>query len=230
MFQDRKQAGIELGRELAKLGFHSPVVFALPRGGVPVAAEIATILNAPLDVLIVRKVGAPGNPELAAAALVAGDPDDIVLNRDIVEAYQLTDSELRVLISRERSELERRVALYRGNRRQVPVANKTAILVDDGMATGATAKAAIRALRRRGPRKIVLALPVAPKQGIDDLNMEADMVVCLRQEEHFRALSLHYLNFEQVSDEDVIIALNRANTSYRAAHPLAQLKQRKKLK
>lgn len=161
--------------------------------------------------------------------MVAGDPDDIVLNPDTVEAHGLTDSELRVLIDRERPELARRVALYLGARHQVPVTNKTAIIVDDGMATGTTAKVAIRALRRRGPAKIVLALPVAPKEVIDDLKLEADMVVCLRQEEHFRALSLHYANFEQVPDEDVIIALSRADASYRAAHPLAQLKQRKKL-
>jgi putative phosphoribosyl transferase len=219
-FADRKQAGIELGLELAKLGLHSPVVLALPRGGVPVGAEVAAILNAPLEVLIVRKVGAPDNPELAAAALVAGDPDDIVLNHEIVEAYRLTDSELRVLINRERPELERRVALYVGSRRQVAVANKTVIIVDDGMATGTTAKAAIRALRRRRPRKIVLALPVAPKEVIDELRAEADLVVCLMSEVHFRALSLHYVNFEQVSDEEVITALDAAYASYRTAHRL----------
>ena len=226
MFADRRQAGIELGKELAKHGLHSPVVLALPRGGVPVAAEVAAMLRAPLEVLIVRKVGAPDNPELAAAALVAGDPDDIVLNNEIVEAYRLTDSDLRALINRERPELKRRVALYIGNRRRVPVANKTAIIVDDGMATGTTARAAIRALRRRGPAKIVLALPVAPKEVIDDLKLEADLVVCLRQEEHFRALSLHYVNFEQVSDEEVIVSLNKADASYRAAHPLKRARRR----
>jgi putative phosphoribosyl transferase len=226
MFADRRQAGIELGQELAKLNLHSPTVLALPRGGVPVGAEVAAILNAPLDVLIVRKVGAPGNPELAVAALVAGDPDDVVLNREIVEAYRLTDSELRALINSERPELARRVALYIGDRQQVPVENKTAIIVDDGMATGTTAKVAVRALRRRGPTKIVLALPVAPKVVMDELRLEADIVVCLRQEEHFKALSLHYVNFEQLSDEEVIISLNKANASYRAAHPLGHVRRR----
>jgi putative phosphoribosyl transferase len=217
-FSNRKQAGIELGHELARLDLHSPVVLALPRGGVPVGAEVAAILKAPLDVLIVRKAGAPDNPELAVAALVAGDPDDIVLNHEIVEAYGLTNSELRILINRERPELERRVALYTRDRNHVSIANKTAIIVDDGMATGTTAKVAIRALRRRGPQKIVLALPVAPKVVVDDLKGEADLVVCLRPEEHFRALSLHYLNFEQVSDAEVITALNTADANYKAAH------------
>jgi putative phosphoribosyl transferase len=217
-FADRKQAGMELGHELAKLGLHSPVVLALPRGGVPVGAEVAAILHAPLEVLIVRKVGAPDNPELAAAALVAGNPDDIVLNHDIVEAYGLTNSDLRVLVNRERPELERRVALYTRDRRHLLIANKTAIIVDDGVATGTTAKVAIRALRRRGPRKIVLALPVGPKSIVEDLRAEADTVVCIRPEEHFRALSLHYVNFKQVSDEEVIDALNTAEASYKAAH------------
>jgi putative phosphoribosyl transferase len=217
-FADRKQAGIELGHELARLDLLSPVVLALPRGGVPVGAEVAAILKAPLEVLIVRKAGAPDNPELALDALVAGDPDDIVLNHEIVEAYGLTNSELRILINRERPELERRVALYTRDRHRVSIANKTAIVVDDGMATGTTAKVAIRALRRRGPRKIVLALPVAPSAVVDDLKAEADLVVCLRPEEHFRALSLHYVNFEQVSDEEVINALNTADANYKAAH------------
>jgi putative phosphoribosyl transferase len=229
-FADRKQAGIELGLELAKLGLHSPVVLALPRGGVPVGAEVAAILHAPLEVLIVRKVGAPDNPELAAAALVAGIPDDIVLNHDIVEAYGLTNSDLRVLINRERPELERRVALYTRDRHHVSIANRTTIIVDDGMATGTTAKVAIRALRRRGPRKIVLALPVAPKVVVDDLKAEADLVVCLKREEHFRALSLHYVNFEQVSDEEVITALNAAEATFRAVHSPGNVGARTDLK
>ncbi len=225
-FQDRKHAGIELGHELAKLNLHSPVVLALPRGGVPVGAEVAAILNAPLEVLIVRKVGAPDNPELAAAALVAGDPDDIVLNPDIVEAYGLTDSELRVLINRERPELARRVALYLGTRRQVPVTNKTAVLVDDGMATGTTAKAAIRALRRRGPAKIVLALPVAPAEVIAVLMPEVDLLVCLNRPASFRALGYHYLNFEQVSDEEVLQALQKSHDAYREANAPKRIRAR----
>jgi putative phosphoribosyl transferase len=218
MFADRRQAGIELGQELARQRLHSPVVLALPRGGVPVGAEIAAILNAPLEVLIVRKVGAPGNPELAAAALVAGDTDDIVVNREIVEAYGLTNSELTALIDRERPELERRVALYIGHRGQVSIENRTAIIVDDGMATGTTAKVAIRAVRRRGPAKIVLALPVAPSEVIEEIRPEVDLLICLAQPTPFRALGYHYLNFEQIPDEVVINTLKKSDEAYRLAN------------
>ena len=226
MFADRRQAGIELGQELAKHGLHSPVVLALPRGGVPVAAEVAAILNAPLDVLIVRKVGAPDNPELAAAALVAGDPDDIVLNQEIVEAYRLSESELSALVKCERPELERRVALYIGNRQRVPVANKTAIIVDDGMATGTTAKAAIRALRRRGPAKIVLALPVAPAEVIEEMRPEVDLLVCLSQPVRFRALGYHYLNFEQLTDDEVLQTLRSSHDACQAANAPKRVRAR----
>ncbi len=217
-FVDRKQAGKELGQELAKHSLHSPVVLALPRGGVPVAAEVAAILNAPLDILIVRKVGAPGNPELAAAAIVAGEPVDIVLNHEIVEAYDLTPADLSSLVSIERKELDRRLAAYDIGRGPVSIANKTVIVVDDGMATGTTAKAALRALRRRGPARIVLAVPVAPSDVVDELQAEADLVVCLRKQEHFRALGLYYLNFEQLSDQVVMSTLKQAAASYKAAN------------
>jgi putative phosphoribosyl transferase len=217
-FVDRKQAGRELGQELAKHNLHSPVVLALPRGGVPVAAEVAAILNAPLDVLIVRKVGAPGNPELAAAAIVAGESVDVVLNQEIVEAYDLTPADLSSLVSSERKELDRRVAAYDIGRGPVSIANKTVIVVDDGMATGTTAKAALRSLRRRGPARIVLAVPVAPADVVHELEAVADLVVCLRKHEHFRALGYHYLNFEQLSDQEVISARKEADASYEAAN------------
>ena len=136
-------------------------MLALPRGGVPVASEIAEALEAPLDIVIVRKVGAPGNPELAVAAIIDGDPPDVVLNREIVEAYGLDDAALRALVSHERPELERRRQAYLGGRKPLSVAGRTVILVDDGAATGTTMKVAIRALKRRAPREIVVALPVA---------------------------------------------------------------------
>jgi putative phosphoribosyl transferase len=149
MYRDRQEAGQKLGIELEKLQLHEPVVLALPRGGVPVAAEVAKALNAPLDLIIVRKIGAPGNPELAVAAIVDGDPADVVLNREIVEAYSLGDDELGVLIRQERPELDRRRLAYRGKRPPMSIAGKTAIIVDDGAATGTTMKVAIRALRHR---------------------------------------------------------------------------------
>ncbi|MDX8482872.1 phosphoribosyltransferase [Mesorhizobium sp. VK24D] len=210
MFRDRQEAGQKLAAELAKLQLRDPVVLALPRGGLPVAAEVAKALKAPLDLILVRKVGAPGNPELAVAAIVDGDPPDVVLNREIVEAYSLDDDELRVLIARERPELERRRKAYRGEHASLSVAGKTAIIVDDGAATGTTVKVAIRALKRRSPREIVVALPVAPPETLSELAAEADWAVCLSQPPHFRALSQHYLDFPQLSDGQVITILDEA--------------------
>ena len=210
MFTDRRQAGRELGAALAAFELSDPVVLALPRGGVPVGVELASALNAPLDLVIVRKVGAPGNPELAVAAIVDGDPPDVVLNREIVEAYALGNSDLAGLIKLERPELERRRLAYRGERRPLSIAGKTAILVDDGAATGTTMKVAIRALKRRSPREIVVALPVAPPETVAELGLEADRVVCLSQPMHFHALGYHYRSFPQLSDAEVIGALREA--------------------
>ena len=195
MFRDREEAGVKLGLELSRLQLHQPIVLALPRGGAPVAVEVARALNAPLDLLIVRKVGAPGNPELAVAAIVDGDPGDVVLNREIVETYALDESELRVLIANERPELERRRAAYRGKTTPISIAGKTAIIVDDGAATGTTMKIAIRALERRSPREIVVAIPVSPQETVAALEQEADRVVCLSQPARFQTLGHHYLRF-----------------------------------
>lgn len=207
MFRNRQQAGRRLAEELAQLKLVDAVVLALPRGGVPVAAEIAHALEAPLDLVIVRKVGAPGNPELAVAAIVDGEPPDVVLNREMVEAYGLDDSDLRALIALELPELERRRLAYRGVRQPVPTADKTVVLVDDGAATGTTMKAAIRALKRRSPREIVVALPVAPPDVVADLAQEADRVVCLSQPARFHALGYHYHDFPQLSDDEVLRSL-----------------------
>lgn len=217
MFKDRAEAGRELAARLVALGFYDPVVLALPRGGVPVAAEVAKALDAPLDLIIVRKVGAPGNPELAVAAIVDGDPPDIVLNREIVEAYRLDDAELAALVRKERPELDRRRIAYRGDRRAVSISGKTAILVDDGAATGTTMKVAIRAMKHRSPRQIVVALPVAPAETVAELSQEADRVVCLSQPARFRALGFHYLSFPQLSDEEVIATLRDERDRRKAA-------------
>lgn len=216
MFRDRQEAGQKLGASLDLLQLKDPIVLALPRGGVPVAAEVAKALRAPLDLVIVRKVGAPGNPELAVAAIVDGEPPDVVLNREIVEAYALDDGALRVLIAQERPELERRRAVYRGKDLPLSVTGKTVILVDDGAATGTTMKVAIRALKRRSPRKIIVALPVAPVDTADELAQEADLI-CLNQPARFRALSYYYGNFPQLSDNEVleIMTLARMNADER---------------
>jgi putative phosphoribosyl transferase len=220
MFRDRQQAGRKLAEELLKLKLVNPVVLALPRGGVPVAAEIADVLNAPLDLVIVRKVGAPGNPELAVAAIVDGNPPDIVLNREIVEVYGLDDPELRALIARERPELERRRRVYRSGRPSPSTTDKTVVLVDDGAATGTTMKVAIRALQRRSPREIVVALPVAPPDVVLDLTREAGRVVCLSQPVRFYALGHHYHDFPQLSDEEVVNTLQNHASNWKASKPL----------
>ncbi len=216
MFRDRQEAGQLLASDLVELRLRDPVVLALPRGGVPVAAEISKALGAPLDLIIVRKVGAPGNSELAVAAIVDGDPSDVVLNREIVEVYGLDNADLAALVNKERPELDRRRVAYRGNSRPVSIAGKTAILVDDGAATGTTMKVAIRALKHRSPREIVVALPVAPPDTVEELLQEADRMVCLSQPAHFRALSYYYRNFPQLTDEDVVSALLDANQLPRA--------------
>ncbi|MEI5682023.1 MULTISPECIES: phosphoribosyltransferase [unclassified Mesorhizobium] len=217
MFRDRREAGKKLGMELQKLRLHQPIVLALPRGGVPVAVEVAKALKSPLDLIIVRKVGAPGNPELAVAAIVDGDPPDVVLNREIIEAYSLDDDELRTLIAKEQPELERRRLAYRGKHPPLSIAGKTVIIVDDGAATGTTMKVAIRGLKRRSPREIVVAIPVAPPETLIELAQEADWIVCLRQPAHFRALGYHYLNFPQLTDDEVTFALAKSKRQRNAS-------------
>ncbi len=225
MYRDRAHAGRELASELLKLDLPQPVVLALPRGGVPVAAEVAKALHARLDLVIVRKVGAPDNPELAVAAIVDGDPPEIVLNREIVEAYGLSEADVESLVKSERPELERRRSAYRGEVRAVPVAGRTIVLVDDGAATGTTIKVAVRALKRRSPREIVIALPAAPRDTVEALQQEVDRVVCLQQPAHFRALGYHYLSFPQLTDDEVIADLRDARERHRAESPLGRAKR-----
>lgn len=210
MFRDRQEAGQKLSIELQKLRLLNPIVLALPGGGVCVAAEIAKALRAPLDLVIVRKVGAPSNNELTVAAIVDGDPADVVLNRTMIEACSLDDDALRTLIAKERPELDRRRGVFRGKRRAMSIAGKTAIIVDDGVATGATMKVAIRALKRRSPCDIVVALPVAPTETLTELAQEADWTVCLSQPDCYRTLSQHYLSFPQISDEEVVSLIDEA--------------------
>lgn len=217
MFRDRTEAGMKLAAKVAAADLRDPVVLALPRGGVPVAFEVAKALGAPLDLVIVRKVGAPGNPELAAASIVDGDPPDVVLNTEVIEACALDDDELRVMVAREEPELERRRRVYRAGRQPLSVAGRTVVLVDDGAATGTTMKAAVRAMRRRSPASIIVALPVASPEAVVELSRLADRVVCIEQPPHFQALGYHYRDFHQLRDEEVLDCLARAGSEVRSA-------------
>jgi putative phosphoribosyl transferase len=215
MFSDRSQAGKALADRLQEQKPEDPVVLALPRGGLPVAAEIASALDAPLGLLLVRKVGVPYQPELAAGAVVDGDEPEYVINQDILRATGISEENFRAAASKQLDEIARRRALYYRDRKPVPVSGKTAIIVDDGIATGATVKAGIVGVRRRGPKRIILAVPVAPKDTIDELRGLVNDVVCLEMPDPFFAIGCHYLDFRQLTDDDVIRILKKAKATYR---------------
>ena len=208
-FRDRCEAGRKLATALAGYRDQRPVILALPRGGVPVAAEVATALAAPLDLILVRKVGVPDQPELAMGAVVDGGDPIIVRNEDIIELAGIGQSEFKAVCDRELAEIERRRQRYLGNRQRADVAGRTAIVIDDGVATGATTRAALRATRMRKPKQLVLAVPVAPTHNLAALRADADDVVCLEDHEFFGAIGFYYLDFAQVSDEEVIKILER---------------------
>ena len=216
LIQDRTSAGRDLADLLtAYRGRPDVIVLALPRGGVPVAAEIARALRAPLDIVVVRKLGTPGQEELAMGAIASGGIR--VLNRDVVSALRISEAAIQRVTAREQAELERRMKAYRGDRAWPALAGKCVILVDDGVATGATMRAAIAALRSQAPAKLIVAVPVAPSDTLEQLQDEADEVVCLATPEPFRAIGAWYRKFEQLSDEEV----KRALTEQWAAHAAA---------
>jgi putative phosphoribosyl transferase len=200
-FVDRRQAGRRLGASLAHLRSEGPVVVGLPRGGIPVAYEVARALGAPLDVLVVRKLGCPWQPELGVGAV--GEGGIRLVNRPLLRSIGLTETELEGVAGREEAELQRRVRRYRGDRGPIPVAGRTVIVVDDGLATGFTARAAIEVLRRRGARRVVLAVPVAPADTLTQLHEITDEVVCLHAPSVFGAIGRFFDDFAQTSDEEV---------------------------
>jgi putative phosphoribosyl transferase len=204
-FRDRVDAGRRLAERLAVHSGESAVVVALPRGGVPVAAEVAKALGAPLDVLVVRKLGCPWQPELGMGAIAEGDIT--VRNEDLIERIGVDDATIRAVADRERAELDRRVRRYRGDRPPVPVEGRTAILVDDGIATGSTARAAVDVLRRRGASRVVLAVPVAPREAVIALGDVADEVVAVETPRLFMAIGQFYDDFTQTSDDEVATLL-----------------------
>jgi len=207
-YEDRRQAGRVLGERLASFaGQPDVVVLGLPRGGVPVAWEVARRLGAPLDVFVVRKLGFPGHEELAMGAIASGGVR--VLNPEVV-AQGVSREEIEAVTRDEQRELERRERLFRGDRPALPVAGKTVILVDDGLATGSTMRAAVRALRRKDARRIVVAVPVGARSTCAELEEEADEVVCAETPESFHAVGLWYEDFSQTTDDEVRELLGRA--------------------
>jgi predicted phosphoribosyltransferase len=210
-FQDRADAGRRLAQVLASYKGQSCVVLALPRGGVPVAAEVAAVLAAPLDLILVRKIGVPMQPELAMGAVVDGPAPITVRNEDVIQYTGVTESEFNEIRDRELAEIERRRKRYLGGRPPVAVTGQVTIVIDDGIATGATTRAALRAARAQNPKKLVLAVPVAPTDALTELRNEADDIVCLEDHRIFGAIGLFYRDFRQISDEEVIEILTQAH-------------------
>jgi putative phosphoribosyl transferase len=208
-FTDRTAAGRLLAGELLKLKLKRPVVYALPRGGLPVAFEVAQALHAPLDLLLVRKIGVPWQRELAAGA-VADDAQNLVFNKDVISEAGMQRRQVEEAAKAEIREIERRRAIYLRGRAPVEVKGREAIIVDDGIATGSTVQAAIMAVKRREPSRVIVATPVAPADTVGELRTLADEVVCLSAPEAFYAISAHYDDFRQLTDEDVVRVLNQA--------------------
>lgn len=209
IYRDRSDAGKRLARELAGYANQNPVILALPRGGVVVAAEIAKALHAPVDLLLVRKLGVPMQPELAMGAVIDGDRPYAVRNEEILAQLDIGENEFRETMENELEEIERRRALYLKDRPRASLRDRVVILVDDGIATGSTILAALRAVQKRLPKKLVLAVPVAPSSTLDELSGEADDIVCLQSHEPFYAIGLYYKDFRQVADDEVIDLLSR---------------------
>ena len=211
-FLNRTDAGRRLAAALQAYRRQHPVVLALPRGGVPVAAEVSAALAAPLDLVIARKIGVPYQPELAMGAVAEGAEPAIVRNEDVILLAGVSEAEFDAVCARERQEIERRRRRYLGDRAPVEVAGRTAIVIDDGIATGATMRAALLAVRTHRPSKLVLAVPVAPASTLEFLRRDVDDVVCLESHEMMGAIGFFYRDFSQVSDEEVVDQLERSRT------------------
>jgi predicted phosphoribosyltransferase len=212
MFRDRSDAGRRLAKALSKYKGTNTVVLALPRGGVPVAAKVAEALNAPLDLVLVRKIGVPAQPELAMGAVVDGAAPIVVRNDEVIELSGVTAGEFDEARARELAEIERRRQLYIGQRARAEIAGHVVIVIDDGIATGATMRAALQAIRKRKPKELVLAVPVAPPDAVRLLRQEVDNLLCLETPELFGAIGYFYRDFRQVSDREVVEILNRFPT------------------
>lgn len=209
-FADRSDAGRQLAARLSPLADQRPLVLGLPRGGVPVAEEVAARLGAPLGILAVRKLGAPHNPEYGIGAIAEGGTK--VFDPEALALLEINGGELTRIVERETAELRRRVEAYRGGREPVSLRDRTVIIVDDGVATGVTDTAALREARRRRPRRLVLAVPVCPPDSLARLYDEADEVVCLVAPPRLQGVGQWYADFGQVSDAEVVAALARGKS------------------
>ncbi|MGY3534474.1 phosphoribosyltransferase [Bradyrhizobium sp. USDA 4452] len=209
LFQNRTDAGRKLARALTKYKARHPIILALPRGGVPVAAEVAAALDAPFDLLLARKIGVPSQPELAMGAVSDGEHPTVVRNSEVVELCGVSERQFDAICKKELAEVERRRRRYLGDRPRSEVTGLVAIIIDDGIATGATTLAAVRATRNRKPNELVLAVPVAPLDTVAKLQAEVDAIICLDTPRDFGAIGYFYRDFRQVDDEEVIAILKR---------------------
>lgn len=204
-FVDRRDAGRQLAERLTSLASEDPIVVALPRGGVPVAREVAEALGAPLEILAVRKLGTPHNPEYGIGAVA--EDGTCVVDAEAIAVLRIHNGELDEIVTREEAELVRRVRAYRGDRPPLDLEGRTVIVVDDGVATGVTDTAALRAVRHQLPRRVILAVPVSSPDALERLRGEADQIVCLHAPRLLHGVSQYYRDFSQVSDEEVLDAL-----------------------
>jgi predicted phosphoribosyltransferase len=209
-FSDRSEAGRLLAAKLRHYAGRHPVVLALPRGGVPVALEVARALNAPLDLVLVRKIGVPFQPELAAASVAEGDPPVLIRNEEVLSAFGLDDAFLKAEQALQLAEIDRRRRAYLGDRPRPTLRGRTAIVVDDGIATGATTRAALESVRRQRPAAVVLAAPVAPPETVASLRALVDDAVILHAPHDLGSIGFYYRDFRQLSDEEVVAMLAQA--------------------
>ncbi len=214
VYTNREAAGQMLARRLMSYAHTNAVVLGIPRGGVPVAKEVADALDAPLDVIVVRKLGAPGQPELGIGAVVDGDHPRAIFSQDIIEHLGVSDEYIGAEIARQLKEVNRRETAYR-----VPLRGKTVIVIDDGIATGSSVRAALRGVRRQKPKRLILAIPVAPAESIEALQSDADEIVCLETPEDFFAVGQFYRDFRQVSDDQMKAILSKEKPA--ETHPQA---------
>lgn len=217
IYTDRREAGLALGQKLKEYaGRADTVVLALPRGGLPVAREVADALDAPLDIFLVRKLGVPWQPELAFGAIASGGV--IVFNEDLTRSLRLSDAAIAEVVDRERAELERRERLYRNDRPALDLTGKTVIIVDDGLATGATMRAAVKAVKKLGPAKIIAAAPVASRSTCEELSGQPDVLcICGVEPEPFYGVGMWYRDFSQTTDEEVRTLLAAARLASTAS-------------